>query len=688
MCATPLIGAECGTSDRDVRQVAARGAQGRRRDGGDLLAEPRRGLAVPLSRHAPRRPARAEGGAVRRRAHPRRACRAWCASRPIRKPERDDRGAIEVEFVRQQEFKIEGVYLDPIVGEEAPGRCSRAGSTSCSTGRRAAARRCWRARSPSRSGWSSSSSTAARWSRRPTSWRPSRCARRRPARRSPTSSRPTCSLALEEAGEHPERRYLVFLDEFNRCQESARNALMPALDSTRRVFHPIENRSSPIPDNVQFIAAVNRGSEFSGTFGIDAAQLDRFAPLQMDYPPPEEEVKLLRARHPELSEKLDRADGRRSPTASATRRSCRAALSVRATDEACIYLKHPLIEGEQRQHAAGGAEVVVLRPLRRPVERRVHRRRRGVGGRCRARCASPARLRLRREEARRIASLCLGAFRRSSRSSTSPLRRPPRASSSRRRSASVGLWVLAASVARRRGARTALAAACALLLSVQIGFFRYYHVFLDEDATGAARHMWRDVRPTVLHVLPERPRRRGARVRLRVRRARVRRAGRTARAHRRARRTRRRGVLPAAASRRVAGPRGALVAARALPVSRGARRVERAGPRAPFARLAPAERALSSVDESVRARTTTTSPRPRRRHSRVGGVDFHEMRSVASYTSIAIASLFTSLPPTEREPVIQSAPYVFDFARMPSHNVTSASTSRTSPRKRVALRAP
>ena len=73
----------------------------------------------------------------------------------------------------------------------------------------------------------------------------------------------------------------MFLDEFNRCQESARNALMPALDSTRRVFHPIENTFIPIPDNVQFVAAVNRGREFSGTFGIDAAQLDRFAPLEM-----------------------------------------------------------------------------------------------------------------------------------------------------------------------------------------------------------------------------------------------------------------------------------------------------------------------------------------------------------------------------------------------------------------------
>ena len=96
-------------------------------------------------------------------------------------------------------------------------------------------------------------------------------------------------LALEQAVERPEQRFLVFLDELNRCQETARNGLMPALDSTRRVFHPIENRFVPIPDNVQFIAAVNRGRAFSGTFGIDVAQLDRFAPLQMDYLPPKEQ---------------------------------------------------------------------------------------------------------------------------------------------------------------------------------------------------------------------------------------------------------------------------------------------------------------------------------------------------------------------------------------------------------------
>src|SRR4029078_7113984 len=99
--------------------------------------------------------------------------------------------------------------------------------------------------------------------------------------------------ALEEATSNAARRYLVFLDELNRCPETARNALMPALDATRRVFHPIENRFLAIPDNVQFIAAVNRGREFSGTFGIDAAQLDRFAPVQMTDPPPPAENKML-----------------------------------------------------------------------------------------------------------------------------------------------------------------------------------------------------------------------------------------------------------------------------------------------------------------------------------------------------------------------------------------------------------
>src|SRR4051794_1763422 len=36
----------------------------------------------------------------------------------VRKPQRSDRGSIEVEFVQSRPFKIEGVYLDPIVSRK------------------------------------------------------------------------------------------------------------------------------------------------------------------------------------------------------------------------------------------------------------------------------------------------------------------------------------------------------------------------------------------------------------------------------------------------------------------------------------------------------------------------------------------------------------------------------------------
>src|SRR6202048_1892624 len=36
----------------------------------------------------------------------------------VRKRKREDRGAIEVEFVKQKEFQFEGVYLDPLIGKQ------------------------------------------------------------------------------------------------------------------------------------------------------------------------------------------------------------------------------------------------------------------------------------------------------------------------------------------------------------------------------------------------------------------------------------------------------------------------------------------------------------------------------------------------------------------------------------------
>lgn len=146
--------------------------------------------------------------------------------------------------------------------------------------------------------------------------------------------------ALEAAAADPARRYLVFLDELNRCREMARNGLMPALDATRKLYNPITGGMIPVPDNVLWIAAINNGTQFTGTTQVDPAQLDRFAPLRMGYPPAAAEVRLLSARHPNVPKALVE---RVVAAANAVRSDAELSLdlSMRATDEVCLLLGHP-----------------------------------------------------------------------------------------------------------------------------------------------------------------------------------------------------------------------------------------------------------------------------------------------------------------------------------------------------------
>ncbi|TVR04924.1 MAG: AAA family ATPase [Deltaproteobacteria bacterium] len=145
--------------------------------------------------------------------------------------------------------------------------------------------------------------------------------------------------AIRDAQARPEQRVLVFLDELNRCPEHARNVLMPALDNTRVLHDPTTNRALRIPPNVHFVAAVNVGRAFSGTFGIDAAQLDRFVPLVLSWPPQDAEERIVMRNVPGCDPEVVRRVVR---IAHQLRNDSelRAPLSVRATEQAVALLGH------------------------------------------------------------------------------------------------------------------------------------------------------------------------------------------------------------------------------------------------------------------------------------------------------------------------------------------------------------
>jgi nitric oxide reductase NorQ protein len=153
---------------------------------------------------------------------------------------------------------------------------------------------------------------------------------------------------LLEAAENPGCRYLVHLDELSRCRDAARNGIMPALDSTRRIHDPLTSSMQPVPDNVLWVASINAGNQFAGSTPMDPGTLDRFATVRVGYPPAEAEERLLAARFPaapklQLHRIVEAAEALRAHTPPF-------ALSVRATEEAASLLSHPIYASVNSLH--------------------------------------------------------------------------------------------------------------------------------------------------------------------------------------------------------------------------------------------------------------------------------------------------------------------------------------------------
>jgi len=96
---------------------------------------------------------------------------------------------------------------------------------------------------------------------------------------------------------HIQAEGIVLLDELNRAPLSAANILFPCLDGRR--YLPVDvacddcERHIAVNPNCVFFATANLGSEYSGTTQIDRALLDRFFPVELDYPSEKAEAKVL-----------------------------------------------------------------------------------------------------------------------------------------------------------------------------------------------------------------------------------------------------------------------------------------------------------------------------------------------------------------------------------------------------------
>ena len=90
---------------------------------------------------------------------------------------------------------------------------------------------------------------------------------------------------------------IILLDELSRAPLTTNNILFPCLDSRRSLPVEIADsshvRSIPVHPDCVFIATANIGSEYSGTNEIDAALMNRFVPLKLEYLDSKTEEKLI-----------------------------------------------------------------------------------------------------------------------------------------------------------------------------------------------------------------------------------------------------------------------------------------------------------------------------------------------------------------------------------------------------------
>lgn len=92
-----------------------------------------------------------------------------------------------------------------------------------------------------------------------------------------------------------ETRFIVILDEINRVHAKSNESMHGLFDGTRQVSVVTTEgtKTIRIPPNVSFVATMNQGAEYQGTFALDDALKDRFAIMRLKQMPIDFETKKL-----------------------------------------------------------------------------------------------------------------------------------------------------------------------------------------------------------------------------------------------------------------------------------------------------------------------------------------------------------------------------------------------------------
>ena len=97
---------------------------------------------------------------------------------------------------------------------------------------------------------------------------------------------------------------IILLDELSRAHPEAWNILMTVLDQGQRYLRLDEHEDAPtipVAKGATFIATANIGNEYTATRAMDRALVDRFIIVEMDTLTPDQESKLLKDLHPNLT---------------------------------------------------------------------------------------------------------------------------------------------------------------------------------------------------------------------------------------------------------------------------------------------------------------------------------------------------------------------------------------------------